>query len=452
MARVLGLLFAAALVAGQLGPAHANGRFPRTVKVVFQPGDPQVVALGATFGLLVSSDGGATWRWICESAVGFAGTFDPDYELSPSGAIFATTFDGLKVLRDGCTWQPVPGPLGTTFVSAVAVGPDGTIWAGTSDSVLGSALYKSTDDGVTFTPTAMVGQLGDWWNSIEVAPSDPQRVVVTAFRLANAQPRERLLFRTDDGGARWDPLPTTAFVGTNNSDLDVAAIDPADPDHVFIRMTNAGPTLSEALFVSTDVGAAAPTWTRVLDVADNLTGVVVRPGGEVLAATPSLGLQRSTDGGATFAPVPGVTLEGRCLAQRPDGQLWMCTNNLPPDGAAIHVSATGAAGSWTRLFGFSEIVGPVRCAAGTVQHDDCELVLWCGLQENLGITSTEIDCQVAPPDAGIDATTGGGGGGKGCCSTGGSPGLELPLAGLGLAGLVRRRRRRGQPGGVRAVR
>jgi hypothetical protein len=424
--------------------ASANGRFPRSVKVIFQPGHPEHIVLATTFGLLQSNDDGATWRWICESAIGFAGTYDPDYEISPTGAIFAnTTATGMVVTHDGCHWNPVPGAVGTTPVTAIAIGPDGAIWAGTSDSIAGSAIWKSTDDGVTFTQTAMVGITGDWWASIEVAPSDAQRVIVTAFRMANGQPRERLLFRSSDGGTSWSPLPTTGLVGTNNSDLLIAGVSAVDPNRVFIRVTIAGPALEETIYRTDNfwtADVAGPTWIKVLDVLDTIPGFAIRDNGDVYAATPSQGLWRSTDGGLTFAVVAGVIYEGRCLSERSDHQLWMCSNNLPPDAATMQVSTTGAVGTWTRRLAYADITGPVRCGNDTVQYNDCEALLWCGLRENLGITSNEIDCPPPAVDAGVDARGGGGGNDKSCCSTGGGPGLEVAVIGLGL--VARRRRRR----------
>ena len=48
---------------------------------------------------------------MCEAAVGYGGTFDPDYAYSPTGALFATTFNGLNVMRtagDSCTFAATP--------------------------------------------------------------------------------------------------------------------------------------------------------------------------------------------------------------------------------------------------------------------------------------------------------------------------------------------------------
>ena len=49
--------------------AGANGRPDATSTLHFQQGNPQNIAAGMTFGLLLSHDGGATWSWMCEAAV-----------------------------------------------------------------------------------------------------------------------------------------------------------------------------------------------------------------------------------------------------------------------------------------------------------------------------------------------------------------------------------------------
>ena len=95
---------AALVVAALAHVASANGRDPYSSTVHFQRGSEQNIAAGMTFGLVLSHDGGATWQWMCEKAIGYGGQYDPDYEYTSTGAIFATTFDGLKVMRDGCTF------------------------------------------------------------------------------------------------------------------------------------------------------------------------------------------------------------------------------------------------------------------------------------------------------------------------------------------------------------
>ncbi len=449
MRRTVGLLSALAIgavLAARPSPAIANGRPPSSVKVVFRPGNSSDLLVGVTFGLMVTRDDAATWRWICESAVGFQGSFDPDYEYSSSGAIWATTFDGLRYTRDGCVWEGLGAPLGSWLVTAVAIGSDGAIYAGAADPVLGSGIFKSVDDGATFQPTGNLNQVFDWFETLEVAPGsapgDALRVYGTGYRVQSGLPRQKLMFRSMNGGQTWESLPVAAFVGTEISDVQIAAVSPNNPEHVYVRVTLVGTTVQEAIYRTSNWSAAVagggPTWTKVLDLPAYIRAVVVRRSGEVLAATGSMGLYRSADAGLTFTPVGGVLFESRCLVERPSDQsLWMCANHLPSDLMALGRSATDAAGPWLNKLRYEDMLGPVRCPAGNDQHDDCELNLWCGTRDQFGVTSNEIDCAV---DAGIDGPS------MpppkdGCCDASAAPGAEIGMVLVGLMALGRRRRR-----------
>lgn len=101
---VLGSLCIGALV-GPGGDALANGRPPQTSTISFRKGMENQIAAGTAFGLVRSNDNGATWHWVCEDAIGYGGMYDPDYIYASTGTLFATTFDGLVVNRDGCTFE-----------------------------------------------------------------------------------------------------------------------------------------------------------------------------------------------------------------------------------------------------------------------------------------------------------------------------------------------------------
>src|SRR5687768_15370393 len=95
--------FAAAVLAVAVGgvpDASANGRFPAQQDILFQPGKPSTIYAPVTFGLMVSTDDGASFRWVCEEAIPYGGKFDPDYVASASGKLWATTYDGTRVTTD----------------------------------------------------------------------------------------------------------------------------------------------------------------------------------------------------------------------------------------------------------------------------------------------------------------------------------------------------------------
>lgn len=445
------------------GPVAANGRPAATSTINFRHGHPMDIVAGMTFGLVITHDGGQTWHWMCEDAVGYGGMYDPVYAYSDSGAIFATTFSGLKVNRDSCSFDSMPS--GPTFASQVYI-PPGTAHTvfytasqapemSGSDMLPGdSNIYKSTDDGTTFPTTTMPGEIGDWWSSIVTAPSDATRMYLSGYKLTQGQPRTFMMLESTDGGASFTPASTTGMTTSNNSAVYIVGISPTSPDVVFARVTLENGSNGESLYRSTDAGQ---TWTKMLDKPD-LLSFVARANGTCVASAQTLGAWVSTDCDDPAKTPTWTALVNpphiNCLVESASGEVWACTQNfgspgLPSDGYGI-MKTTDLA-TWTGVLKFQDIAGPVVCpggaldAGGTVQHDTCQETVWCGLKMNLGITSTVIDCPSFTPDNAPDATAvHPGTKPKGCCDTSGAgaPGALFVSALVGLACFGPRRRRR----------
>jgi len=423
----------ASLLAGSAGLAEANGRSPSSVSVHLRTGSATDLAVWTTWGLLISRDGSDGFRWMCESSLKVGGAFDPDIVFRADGSLVATSFEGLLVNRDGCEFGA--SGLGLKFVTSVAEGPDGALYAGVVERE-DSKIYKSTDGGKTFPTSAEPGMLNDWWESIEVAPSNPQRVYASGYR-SDGQVKTHLIYRSDDGGATFTPpLPIPQPVASLSSDLEIAAISPANPDLVYVRVTYAnGNTIGDRFFRSANAGQ---TWAEVLFVPDSVPGFVARRNGEVLAASVMSGTWRSADGIAFTKQA--TSLQTQCMTERADGTLLACAQNFAPDNMSIGSSTDGI--NWTKVFRFSEAIGPVDCAVDSLQCSVCQLTVWCGLREQFGIAADPTSCA----EVGPDGTTCGGPlppveepDDGGCCGTGGGP-VSL-LLGLLVAGALRRPRR-----------
>ena len=145
--------------------AYANGRPPVTNGVFFQASDNQSLYVRSTFGLLISHDGGCSFRWTCEQNIGYGGTFDPTYAIAADGTLFATTFAGLRVSRDGgCSFTTAtdelpanaPGRIAGMWVDAIDIGPTGEVWVATADSTKPNDVLKSTDGGLTFVSRGVI--------------------------------------------------------------------------------------------------------------------------------------------------------------------------------------------------------------------------------------------------------------------------------------------------------
>ena len=412
-------------------PALANGRAPSMVSIHPRQGSAEL-AIWSTWGLLRGS-GDSGFRWMCENALKVGGAFDPDLVFRADGALVASTFEGLLINRDGCVFEPTG--LGAKFISQVAEGPDGALYAAAVERSDGK-IYKSTDGGRTFPISANPGMSNDWWESLEVAPSDASRVYLAGYRLMNGT-KQQLSFRSDDGGVSFTPKPLPQAVTGLASDLEIAAISPKNANLVFARVTYAmgDDKVGDRIYRSDNGG---DSWTEVLYAAAALPNVVVRRDGKVLVASVSSGSWRSDDGGVTFV-AQASTLQMQCLVEREDGTLLACGQNFAPDFMAVAQSSDGA--TWSKVFRFAEARGPVDCAVGTLQCDTCQLLLWCGLREQFGIEADPTTCG----EDGGDGTTCGGPLPKveepasGCCGAGGTAGGDAgggPASPLLLAVMV----------------
>lgn len=446
----LGAVVTLAMGAGSgIDVAHANGRPPASSSIHFRAGHPNDLVVGMTWGVLVSHDGGATYQWMCEDAVGYGGAYDPDYEYLADGTLLATTFNGLVANRDGCTFERTPlandpaNPADQKFISAITADRNGVVYAADAGAQGMGRVHKSTDGGRTFPTSTVVGQNADWWTSIEVSPVDPQRIYLAGYRLAAGQPRQLLLYRSNNGGATFSQLPVTAFTVSDQSAIEIAALSPTNANVLFARVTFATGSIGDVFYRSADAGA---TWTKVLELGDGAPGFVYRSANNVYLATQSGGAAyRSTDDGLTFTLV-NKGLRARCATLGPDGAIWLCGHNFAPDDMAI-ATTTDAGETFTKRYLFAETAKPVACAAGTAQFDKCQLTVWCGMKDQLGITSDAVDCNATPRDSSPtpDASTPVMKASEGCCSSGERQASTLALAAFVGMAVVGRRRKRAAP-------
>src|SRR5690349_16284433 len=145
-----------------------------------------------------------------------------------SGGLFRTT-------DDGATWTPITDgkvPLGSTGCVAVADSDPNVIYLGTgSDGVrsnvsTGRGMYKSTDGGETwkFIGLSNAGQIG----AVRIHPTNPNIVWVSATGDIFKPNSERGVFKTSDGGQTWHK---GLFISDTIGAMDVE-LQPSNPNSV----------------------------------------------------------------------------------------------------------------------------------------------------------------------------------------------------------------------------
>jgi photosystem II stability/assembly factor-like uncharacterized protein len=441
----------ATVVVAALNPSwsHANGRTPATTGVTFVPGETETIFMPVTFGLLVSSDAGESFRWVCEPAIGYSGMYDPDYAVTAEGALYATSHQGLRISRDrGCTWESIGGPLaGDPFLFEVEIGADGRVWAATGNAGSPNDVFVSSD-GESFASAGLASE-NNWWLSVRTTPADLERVYVSGLQPEDGEaPAAALLRRSVDGGKTWEELPVGDFVLGERPDLFVAGVSPTDPDVVFARAALAVNNRGDLLFRSDDGGA---TWQQVAEFADRMAAFHIRAGGKTVIAgsvracpedigdggVPLHGCVRiSRDGGVTWQRTEQQPRLA-CIGERSDGVLFGCGGDFPPDEFALARSDDGE--TWEPVFRLADTVGPAECEAGKEQAE-CAVATWPGLCETIG-KCMRPDTGGRVPDAGPPMEDTGDGGG-GCCRVGGAARPDwLAAVALALAFLLARRRR-----------
>jgi photosystem II stability/assembly factor-like uncharacterized protein len=206
---------------------------------------------------------------------------DPNtyYVGAASGGIWKTTDAGTN-------WAPIFDSFPVQSIGALAVAPTdaNVIWAGTGEAFirshisLGDGIYRSTDAGASWTKMGLdsTGRIG----RVIVHPQNADIVYVCALGHAYGPQPDRGVFRSMDGGRRWEKI---LFVNDSTGCGDLA-IDPNNPRILFAGMwqieihtwgRESGGTGS-GLYVTRDGGT---TWTRL-----TARGLPSKPVGKIALA------------------------------------------------------------------------------------------------------------------------------------------------------------------------
>jgi photosystem II stability/assembly factor-like uncharacterized protein len=256
------------------------------------------------------------WRSIGPSrggrSIAAAGSSRPlEYYFGATGGGLWKTTDG------GTTWSAVSDKhFKSSSVGAVAIAPSNPdiVYAGMGETQLrgniiqGDGVYRSSDAGKTWThagleKTRAIARL-------RVHPTKPDVVFAAAFGDPYAQTADRGIYRSQDGGKRWDRV---LFRDMKTGGVDLS-LDAKDPNVIYAALWEAlrtphslssgGP--GSGLFKSTDGGN---TWTELTRNPGLPKGLVGKIGVSVSGADSQrvYAIIEAEDGGVFASDDAGAT-------------------------------------------------------------------------------------------------------------------------------------------------
>ena len=393
--RSLVSVLATALLAG--GAARANGAFPDEFSIHFPANAPHRILMGANFGLLVSEDDGATWRYSCEpwvvssSNAALSNENVSFYQVTANGAVIADSVTVTRSSDVACTWPTSGGAIAGQAVDDIFADANDpkfvlaiVVFSG------GSYILASHDGGVTFDPTHLYDTT-DILTGIETARS--QQGVVYASSVARSGAGGTFLASSNFGNT-WTATAIQSGAGTQPR---ILGVDPADANTVYLRVLS-GPT--DAMWITSDGGKTFNT--NALPINGQFSSFLRASDGALYAGTIDGKLYvRPAGPGATFTVRSAPHL--RCLGQRWGTTRIFGCGDMNLDGFSLAYSDDNGA-TFHPLMSFTQLLGPLACAP---VQTNCQ-AHWDRIQGVLGIGGIAAD----------GGSAGGGGGGTG---GGGSP-------------------------------
>ena len=396
------------------GDARANGRYPQAMQLLEDPSDADRLWLRTTYGVVASNDRGATWTWICEEAMGFssASAFDPMFGVHESGTLLIGLTDGLRTSSNhGCDWQVAPNTPRDRLVMDLAVDQRVKSRAlvlisyteareGGTDYV--NEIWQTTDNAATFSLLANNLPPGLFSTTLDSAPSDPNRIYVSAMglqRTDGGQTTTAVLARSDDRGKTWKRV---ALPARAEARAYIAAIDPRNADIVYVgtHEVSANESAGSALLYTSDGGES---WREVFRGEAPMLGFALAPeGDEVMVGLGDPGSQYLSfpQGALGLWRAPTTTLNFEkifdksisCLTWSPNG-LFACSR-LHSAGFDVGVS-TDRGQTFKVLQARNTVRGPMACGSSSGLAAVCTHERWAQLCDK------DLGCvDAGPPDGG----------------------------------------------------
>jgi Sortilin, neurotensin receptor 3, len=234
-----------------------------------------------------------TWTFVGPTNIG-GRVLDIAVDPTQADTLYVATASGgvWKSVDAGRSFSVAWPDEASQAIGALAIAPDGTLYAGTGETgpgggsltYGGTGLYQSTDGAQTWNRVGLedVSRIA----RIAIDPSDPARIFAAVSGDLFLPGGQRGVYRSQDGGNTWERVLAGDTQTTGAADL---VIDPQDPSRIFVtlwdhRRAPAGRTYSgigSGVYFSSDGG---DRWTRLTNGLPSTSPMIGRIG---IAVAPS---------------------------------------------------------------------------------------------------------------------------------------------------------------------
>jgi hypothetical protein len=289
-------------------PIQVEAVDPQTPSIIYAGGSGGEFQTDGN-GLLKSSDSGVHWTALTNGLpAGFGPTeivVDPS---SPSTVYAGSSSQIFKTTDGGADWTAASSGLpGNLNLTALVIDPSNPAILHAAGN--GSGVFKTTDGGVSWGLSG-TGLPANAVLSLAIAASQPATLYAGLSSGGDA------IAKTTDGGATWTPLSSIT-----NTNVEALAVDPHQANTVYAMVNSLS---ASSIRKSTDGGGSfvnanngLPTILQqgplVIDPVNSSTLYYISP--SALGINPAalqnlFVLFKTSNGGASWSPVPGLNGKG----------------------------------------------------------------------------------------------------------------------------------------------
>lgn len=248
------------------GVSPVNGRVNA---VAYDPNNSQTIyAGGAQGGVWKTTDSGVTWTWL-SSAWDELGVNCIVIDPTNSDTIYvgrgdyhgyiAGSYGMMKSTDGGATWTEIAeAAMGKVGVDKILMDPTNsqTLIAGTGDINSYGYLYRSTNGGQTWTKLFTSGTDFEWPALAASAPvGTTTRFYAVAAGIASSTGAASRVYKSDDHGQTWQLLSSTISTDGTFHYAYCVATSPTNPSNVYVLDSE-----NQMLLTSSDQGGS---WSNV---------------------------------------------------------------------------------------------------------------------------------------------------------------------------------------------